>query len=197
MRLPGVRAAILAASLAASAAAQEVRAPDAERLRDLNAAFGLAIREALAGGARDDVLLLAEVLRGAPGAALVAGEWDCRTLKLGGLTALTVYPAFRCRIEGDGAGRWRFEKLTGSQRARGTLTVGDGMASPIYLGVGFAGAAPATGYAGLPPEDQSPVAPNQTHAQVGVLEATAPDRARLLLPSPILESRFDIIALSR
>ena len=52
-------------------------------------------------------------------------------------------------------------------------------------------------YAGLPPDDQSPVEPGQTHAQVGHFEQVSPDHARLMLPDPILESRFDILWLTR
>jgi hypothetical protein len=63
--------------------------------------------------------------------------------------------------------------------------------------VGYVDAGPATDYAGLPATDQTPVEPGQTVAQVGLFEMTSGARARLLLPSPLLESGFDILSLTR
>ena len=194
-----IRALAICVAMALPAAAQDVRPADAPRLADLDAHFGLAVRAALAAGTRDDVLLLVDVMRGSPVRSDVDidGDWACRTIKLGGLTALTVNADFRCRITAAGDELWRLEKTTGSQRTVGTLSRLGSFGSFVYLGTGHVGAKPATGYASLPPDDQTPVEPNQTHAQVGVLEVVGTNAARLLLPAPILESRFDILALTR
>jgi len=64
-----------------------------------------------------------------PGAQPPAGDYACRTIKLGrmppggsasGTLDYVEYPAFRCRISETG-GRLRFTKLTGSQRPAGNI----------------------------------------------------------------------------
>ena len=180
--------------LAAPLCAQEVRPADAPRLEAFNAALGRALAQALAGGAPEDVALLTAALAGEPGAPDPAGDWSCRTLKLGGLLPLVAYAPFRCRIEETAPGAWTLEKLSGSQRLRGTIRLEDGRA--LYTGVGFVEGGPAAAYEDLP-EDQAPVERGQTHAQVGLFEQAGPDQARLLLPRPLLESDFDILWLTR
>jgi hypothetical protein len=186
----------LAACLSGLPAVAEpvIRPPDAARLDAFDAALGAALRHALADGAPGDVRSLAAALAGVPGDTAPEGAWSCRTIKLGGAPALTVYGVFRCRIEAAEGG-WRIVKETGSQRLDGHILRADDQW--IYLGVGFVEGGPATGYAGLPPEDQTPVEPGQTVAQVGIFEQVSPTRARLLLPSPLLESGFDILSLTR
>lgn len=191
-----IRALTLALLLAGSAAAQEMTPSDTARVNRLDHWFGLAMRQALAGGAPQDLATLAEIMAGdplPPDRVTLAGDWTCRTVKIGGLVPLTVYGEFRCRIERDGAG-WRLEKLTGSQRTRGTIRVdGDRL---VYVGVGHVADTPPPPYAalagGVPPDLQGRVYP-----QVGIVEQISADRARLLLPAPILESRFDILYLTR
>jgi hypothetical protein len=172
-----------------------IRAPDGDRLAALDANFGASLRYALAEGAAEDVRLLAAVLEGVPGIVAPEGEWACRTLKLGGGPPLTVYGNFRCRITYSGPARWRLVKETGSQRMEGEIIPEEPFV--LYLGVGYVQGGPATDYAGLPPLDQTPVEPGQTVAQVGVFEQMGPNRARLLLPAPLLESDFDILYLTR
>ncbi|TFL18742.1 DUF4893 domain-containing protein [Jannaschia formosa] len=187
-----LRPILFALAFACPVAAQDIRAPDAARLDAFHHHLGAALHVALAGGAPDDRAVLVEAMRGAGGPIAGAeGDWACRTLKLGGITDLTVYPDFRCRISG-GPGGLTLAKLTGSQRVKGRIHP-DG----TFLGVGHVGTAPATDYAGLPPLDQTPVEPNQTTADVGRFELMSPDRARLMLPAPLLESRFDILYLTR
>ncbi|MCK0167545.1 DUF4893 domain-containing protein [Jannaschia sp. S6380] len=192
--------ALLAALLIGPAVqADELRAPDVTRLTELDVAFGQALRQALAMGDSGDVAVLTGALTG-PAMSIAtiepAGDWSCRTMKMGELLPLVVYRPFRCRIAPAGAGRWRIDKLTGSQRLAGHLQAAtDGRV--VYRGVGHVGDGPAVAYADLPPIDQTPVEPNQTHAQVGLFEQMSRDRARLLLPAPILESGFDILYLTR
>jgi hypothetical protein len=171
-----------------------IRPPDEARLDGFDAALGASLRYALAEGADEDIRMLVSVLAGMPGEFDPAGAWSCRTIKLGGAPALTIYGAFRCRIDATDAG-WRLVKETGSQRLDGRILRDDDQW--LYLGVGFVDGGPATDYAGLPAKDQTPMEPGQTVAQVGIFEQTSPTRARLLLPSPILESGFDILYLTR
>ena len=171
-----------------------IRPPDEARLDGFEAALGASLRNALAEGAAEDVRTLASVLAGMPGDFDPEGAWSCRTIKLGGAPALTVYGAFRCRIEVADGG-WRLVKETGSQRLEGRILRDDDQW--LYLGVGFVDGGPATDYAGLPAKDQTPVEPGQTVAQVGIFEQMSATRARLLLPSPILESGFDILYFTR
>jgi Domain of unknown function (DUF4893) len=63
------------------------------------------------------------------------GTWRCRTIKVGGLLPLTIYPWFKCRITDGGAG-YVVEKLSGSQRSRGRLFT-DSDTRLIYLGAGY------------------------------------------------------------
>jgi hypothetical protein len=171
-----------------------IRPPDEARLAGFEEALGASLRNALAEGAAEDVRTLASVLAGLPGDFDPEGAWSCRTIKLGGDPALTVYGNFRCRIEAAEGG-WRLVKETGSQRLEGRILRDDDQW--LYLGVGFVDGGPATDYTGLPAKDQTPVEPGQTVAQVGIFEQMSPTRARLLLPSPILESGFDILYLTR
>lgn len=184
---------VLALGLAAAPlAAQDIRAPDAARLAAFDTHLGAALYAALTAGGPADRALLAEVMDGrARSFADLSGDWACRTLKLGGITNLTTYGNFRCRITVADGG-YTLVKLTGSQRLKGRIRP-DG----TFLGVGHVGTAPATDYAGLPPLDQTPAEPNQTTADVGRFEQMSHNRARLMLPAPLLESRFDILYLTR
>ncbi len=174
----------------------KLRPADRDRLMQLDAHLGAALRVALAKGAATDIALVERTMRGVaqPGAD-PAGNWNCRVIKLGGLSDLVAYPNFSCRITAGDDGQWRIEKLTGSQLFRGTLTRTD--EGLLYRGVGFVGDSPARLYDKMPPEDQTPLEPNQTTAEVGYFEQTGPNSARLLLPDPILESRFDLFYFTR
>ena len=190
---------LLALPVAAAAEAPGIRQPDALRLQNLDASLGTALRQAFAEGDAEALAVAEEALTGpALTGSDVApeGEWNCRTIKLGGGVPAVAYGNFRCRIESLGTGNWRLTKLTGSQRTMGEMVYLEGM-EIRYLGVGHVGTEPATDYTGLPPEDQTPVEPNQTHAEAGIFEQMSPDRARLLLPAPILESAFDILYFTR
>ena len=182
--------------LAAPAAAQEIRPADIPRFQAFDATTGTALRAAFAGASPADASLLARALSGqATGAIAAEGDWSCRTLKLGGLLPLTVYPPFKCRITQTAPGVWAIEKLTGSQRLSGTIRERNDGA--FYAGVGFVEGGPAATYDQLPPDDQTAVEPGQTHAQVGIFEQAGPNHARLLLPAPLFESELDILWLTR
>jgi hypothetical protein len=195
---PLLAALLLALAPAASAEGlMGMRMPDVQRMIHFDESLGRALAQALASGAPADVDLLVQALSGPPVLMDPAGDWSCRTLKLGGLLPLTVYPPFRCRITETGAGPWRIEKLDGSQRLLGEIEMEIGGTQAMYTGVGFVEGGPAATYEELPSEDQTPREPGQTHAQVGRFEQAGPGQARLLLPAPLLESEFDILWLTR
>ncbi|SEN48477.1 DUF4893 domain-containing protein [Palleronia pelagia] len=192
-----LRASLLALSLLAVApawAAPQIRAADADRLARFEEAAGRALLVALSEGDAADIDVLTRALSGRPLAPAPNGDWNCRTIKLGGLSGLVAYTDFRCRITQVGPTEWRFEKLTGSQRTVGTISMIEGRL--IYLGAGHTGEAPATDYAGLP-DTQTAVEPNQTIPQVAVFEQTSGTSARLMFPYPLLESEFDLLYLTR
>ena len=181
--------------LASPVLAQDtLRAEDAARLDGYDSDLGNAVIEALAGGAADDVAALTKALSGRPDIAFdetLAGKWKCRTIKMGGIAPLVVYTPFDCVFE-IAAGGFTFEKLSGSQRTKGSIQLRDGRA--IYVGVGFAAGQTPPAYADLP-EDFTSDGDIQT--QVAVFERISPTRARLLFPSPAVESDFDILELTR
>lgn len=188
-----LRAACLMIALATPAMA-EIRPQEATRLAAMDATLGAALRQAMAGGRRGDVDLLQEALEGLPYPALrttLEGDWKCRTIKLGGLTDLTAYAPFDCRFTADGDG-FIFEKLTGSQRTKGRVSLMDGQM--IYLGVGYVAEAAPMDYDALPPGD---FGDGEIQPQVAVVEQPDPDRARLMFPAPITESTFDLLYLTR
>lgn len=179
---------------AAGASAQEIRPQEQARLDRYERTAGTALMEALAAGDAADIAALTTALSGAPQVAFdpsLNGEWNCRTMKLGGLTRLTVYTNFKCRMTLDITGIG-FEKLTGSQRTSGRIEMRDGRA--IYLGVGYVSSEAPQGYGDLAPdfEGSGTITPD-----VAVFERVSDTRARLLFPAPINESDFDILELTR
>ncbi len=172
-----------------------LRPSDAERLATFDAAAGGAVLQALAGGSRGDVDALQDIMAGSPVAPIMtrlAGDWTCRTLKLGGdLNDLVAYAPFACRIRQAGAA-FAFDKLTGSQRLTGRIDMIDGRM--ILTGTGFVDGTDAIPYADLPDDFASD---GTVWPVVGRVEQPAPDRVRILMPWPALESQFDILDLRR
>ncbi|MGB3245549.1 MAG: DUF4893 domain-containing protein [Sulfitobacter sp.] len=186
---------IIALLYAAPALAQsELRPEDANRLDGYTTAAGNALLQALSGGAPEDVAALTRALSGTPQVAFdetLAGDWNCRTLKLGGISALVVYTPFKCRFS-IGSQGFDFEKLTGSQRTKGTILLRDGRA--IYAGVGFVAGQTPPAYGDLPADF---VSNGSVQTQVAVFERISESQARLLFPAPAVESDFDILELTR
>lgn len=119
----------------------------------------------------------------APAGDLPEGGYHCRTIKLGGLSELIVYPFFECEIAAGGEG-YTISKPTGSQRFSGTLTPsGDGY---FYKGALYYRDEGPMEYTGESERDQ-----------VGCLYRVSADGASyvLELPSPQFESFHDIIVL--
>lgn len=181
--------------LALPAGAQtQLRPEDASRLDRFERIAGEALLEAFAGGAPEDVAALSTALSGTPQVAIdetLAGDWRCRTLKLGGPQPLTVYTDFACRmtLRLDGV---LFEKIGGSQRTSGVIAYRDGRAA--YIGVGHIAGQTPTAYADLPEDFSSGP---QIWTDVAIFERAAPDRARLMFPAPADDSDFEILELYR
>jgi hypothetical protein len=183
-----------AALLAEGAAAQDIRPQEQARLDRFERLAGTALLEAMAAGEPADVAALAKALSGAPQVAFdpaLAGEWRCRTMKLGRGVPLVVYRNFSCRMSLDNTGV-TFEKLTGSQRTRGRIEMRDGRA--VYLGVGYIADETPQNYSDLAPdfEGSATLTPD-----VAIFERVSETRARLLFPAPVNESDFDILELTR
>ncbi len=181
--------------LPATAWAEPILRPaDSARLENLDAAFGNAAMQALASGEAEDVAALTHALSGQPQVAFSAdlqGDWSCRTIKLGGVSPLVAYSPFKCRFTATDRG-FSFEKLTGSQLTRGEITLRDGRA--VYAGVGYVRGETPPDYADLPADFTSG---GQVQSDVAVFQRISPTRARLLFPSPAVESDFDILELTR
>lgn len=191
-----IRTIVLALSISSSAAAQDapMRAQEQICLDAYHASAGKAILEALSAGSLGDIDQLQTVLSGdaiSPLATTLSGDWACRTFKLGGLSPLTVYAQFQCKFTPDGTA-FDFEKLTGSQRTIGRITMQDG--AMVYLGVGYVADVAIMTYADLPPEE---FGNGEYQPQVGLVEQTGPNTARILFPAPVTESGFDILYLTR
>lgn len=187
-------AAFFLSTTAVNAEFSPIRAVDWERLVNLQENYEAATRTALLQGAPEDVAVLREVMSGQRGPEDLAGTWRCRILKLGGLSPLTVYRNFECRITQIGPREWYLEKLTGSQRTRGIIRDDDGFLA--YLGVGYVSGGPALDYPDLPAEHIA-IEPGATRGVIGEVHQMAPDRARILLPQPMYESDFNILYLTR
>src|SRR5690606_12105214 len=94
---------------------------DRERLANYETTREAALKEARSGGEKQDIATLDAVLEPEPmpwSDFDMTGDWQCRTIKTGGLAELVVYGWFKCRVSDDGSG-WMLEKLTGSQRTKG------------------------------------------------------------------------------
>jgi hypothetical protein len=172
-----------------------IRPADEERLAAYHAAAGDALLQTLSEGEKADLdamvgALSGKALQADQAVPVLAGEWWCRMIKAGGLLPVTAYSPFRCRMTTYGG----FEKLTGSQRTKGQIyRDGDRL---VYLGTGFIAGDMPPDYAELPEQADIQADP-QRLPEVGVVEMVSRTKGRILFPSPQLESRFNILLLTR
>ncbi|WP_119268325.1 DUF4893 domain-containing protein [Taklimakanibacter deserti] len=163
-------------------------AADKARLASFDQVRAEAIAEAQKGGSKEDVATLDAILAGKTLAFSegfdFTGDWQCRTVKLGGNLPLTVYGWFKCRISDDGSG-WKLDKLTGSQRTAGAFYT-DSDTRLTYLGVLYYGDEKPKKYGSDPDRDQ-----------VAYVVRQDEDSVRLEFPSPKYESKLDILELRR
>lgn len=180
-------ACIAGPALADGAVASLLTPEDKGRLARVDATRTAALADARTHGAPGDVVTLNRAMSGTLLSVRktdLAGDWRCRTLKLGKSAGLVVYGWFRCRIVDDGAG-WRLDKLTGSQRVSGRF-YDDGETRMIFAGAQSLGDEPRQAYS-------RPGARNQ----VGIAVRPGRDRLRLEFPEPQVESAFDVMELER
>jgi hypothetical protein len=116
-----------------------------------------------------------------------AGDYDCRTIKVGarseGLLEYVAYPAFHCRLT-QSDGRLHFTRLNGSQRPVGVLFA-DTDRRLIFLGTLQLGdEAAAIRYSRDTQRDM-----------VGLVERIGEGRWRIAFPAPHFESLLDVVEL--
>ena len=128
-----------------------------------------------------------------PDAQPPAGDYACRTIKLGrmppggsasGTLDYVEYPAFRCRIS-ETAGRLRFTKLTGSQRPAGNIFPDNGRRL-IFLGTLILGDETRALRYGR----------DEERDMIGIIERVGDNRWRMVFPRPHYESLLDVIELT-
>lgn len=114
----------------------------------------------------------------------LTGNWQCRTIKAGGMGDLVAYDWFKCKVTDDGSG-WMLEKVSGSQRTKGRFYT-DGDARLVYLGSGYVAGERPKAYAAGPETDQ-----------VGYAFRSGEAEWRIEFPAPAYESKLDILEFRR
>lgn len=160
---------------------------DSARLGDYEATRTKAVEEAKETDSEADLKEFEEILD-RPKLSFqdfdMTGEWQCRTIKAGGLAELVIYDWFRCRVTDDGSG-WMLEKLSGSQRTKGRFFT-DSDTRLTYLGSYFvAGDAPPAYGTGTETD------------QAGYAFRGGEQHWRIEFPAPARESAFDILEFRR
>lgn len=187
-------AAIAAMSVSAAYAGWEDRASayDVRRLARLDEAREKALSEAASG---KDIRLVRALLGMEVRPASVAslrGDWQCRTIKIGGMAPDVVYSWFHCRV-GEHNGRVFFAKLSGTQRLSGFLYP-HGSGGYVLLAGLSTSRESRHAYSGNGPSAGAPTTPDDA---VGLLDATGPRSARIEFPYPGQESTLDVMELRR
>jgi hypothetical protein len=164
-----------------------ITAADRERMQNYDETRRGALAEARAGGAPEDLATLDAVASKEAQSWSgfdMTGNWQCRTIKAGGLVPLIVYGWFKCKVSDDGSG-WMLEKLTGSQRTKGRF-FDDGDKRLTYLGSFYIAGEAVKPYGSGPDSDQ-----------FGYAFRTGAEAFRIELPAPRYESKLDILELRR
>ncbi|NJC40458.1 hypothetical protein GGQ87_000716 [Brevundimonas alba] len=168
-----------------------VTAADRDRYNRIDAAWSLALQQARRQRGSGDLESTGDLIdpRAArPGAMPPAGDYRCRTVKLGsqggedGL-GYVVYDWFACRIERTPNGL-KFTKVSGSQRPSGLLFPENDRQMVLLGSMSLASEPPANSYGQRPDRDL-----------IAVLERIGERRWRLVLPWPQYESNLDLIEL--
>ena len=163
-----------------------ITAADKARLDRYGETRKAALEEAKAGNPTEVKQLDALLAR--PLAAFsdkdLTGNWNCRTIKVGGLSPLVIYGWFKCKVTDDGSG-WRLRKLTGSQRTTGRF-FDDSEKRAIYLGSFSVNDDKAKPYGSGPESDQ-----------VGYAFRNGATEWRIEFPAPYYESKLDIMEFKR
>lgn len=163
---------------------------DKARIRGWYSSWEAALADARAkgyGGAvqREGVLL--QPTAALPNPHLPAGEYRCRTIKIGtqgrGGLGYIAYDWFRCRVSAE-QGLYSLVKLSGSQRPVG-LIFPDNLTRQVFLGTLELG------------DEAMPVnyGSDRMRDMGGLVERIGDNRWRLVLPAPAYESLLDVIEL--
>ena len=161
---------------------------DAYRIEHLVSSRTAGLAEALRADSIEDRTGLSRLFENglAPISIMPEGAYQCRTIKLGGISELTVYQWFTCEVTPSGDGL-TLSKTSGSQNFTGTLTqAGDGLLYKGTLRYGYEDRPVA--YGADPERDQ-----------IGCVTKDAEDGTHFVLelPYPVFESRHDVIELVR
>lgn len=166
---------------------QDITYRDAARLDAYERIRAEAVKQAKTGGAAPDVAILEEIEQRDQRSFEefdLTGDWECRTIKAGGLVPLVVYDWFRCKVSDDGAG-WVLEKLSGSQRTKGRFFT-DSDNRLIYLGSYF-----------VSPDRPPSYGSGRDSDQVAYVFRDRDDGWRMEFPAPQRESVLDILEFRR
>jgi hypothetical protein len=181
--------------LAAHAQWQDQVSPaDLDRLSHLSEIREAALADAGRGAGRGDVRVIDRVMR-AKGRTVPAntltGDWRCRQIKLGRMSAFMVYDRwFTCTIR-PVRGGLLLEKAGGSQSFAGHLFPENG--AWVYVGASHVRGEPRHGYSGASPALGAGV----THDdQVGLLTGIGDNHLRLEIPA-LQESLLDVVEFAR
>lgn len=164
-----------------------VTAADKARLGSYDVTKADAIDAATKGGSADDVATLNAILAKQPVSFQgfdLTGDWQCRTIKLGGPAPLVIYGWFKCKVTDDGSG-WQLEKLSGSQRTKGRFYT-ESDTRLHYIGSYFVAGETPKPYGSGPETDQ-----------VGFTYRTGDTEWRIEFPAPYYESKLDILEFKR
>jgi len=197
-RIVGTLALSLAAFFTSSSAFagwQEVAAPaEIDRLNQLPQIRDAAIADAKTGEGRGDWRVIPQVMepqaRTIPASALT-GNWRCRQIKLGLMSAYMVYDRwFTCSIRSTRGGLL-LEKTGGTQRFAGRLYPEEG--AWIYLGASNVRGEPRHKYSGASPALGAQATPDD---QIGLLTGIGDNHLRLEIPA-VQESLLDVVEFAR
>ena len=163
---------------------------DRLRIRNWYKSWEAALADARAKGHgaeidREGALL--QPLAALPNPHIPAGDYRCRTIKLGaqgkGGLGYVAYSWFQCRVSAE-QGIYSLTKVTGSQRPIG-LIFPDDLKRQIFLGTLELG------------DESMPVnyGSDRMRDMAGLIERVGDNRWRLTLPAPAYESLLDVIEL--
>ena len=163
---------------------------DRLRIRNWYKSWEAALADARAKGHgaeidREGALL--QPLAALPNPHIPAGDYRCRTIKLGaqgkGGLGYVAYSWFQCRVSAE-QGIYSLTKVTGSQRPIG-LIFPDDLKRQVFLGTLELG------------DESMPVnyGSDRMRDMAGLIERVGDNRWRLTLPAPAYESLLDVIEL--
>ena len=164
---------------------------DQERIRGWYKSWQAALADARAKGFGADIDREGALLQptaALPNPHLPAGDYRCRTIKLGtqgrGSLSYVAYGWFRCRVAPE-QGLSSLTKLSGSQRPVG-LIFPDNLKRQVFLGTLELG------------DEKMAVSygSDRMRDMAGLVERIGDNRWRLVLPAPAYESLLDVIELA-